>query len=98
MVVNETEPVRDLASETNVDELRRWLDAPLLAVVPFGGDPAVALAGVNWAKLITEAAPGEGKLSMDSPVAGALVGRRAGDVAVVATPRGERRFKVVSVG
>jgi transcription elongation factor GreA len=45
-----------------------------------------------------EAAPAEGKLSMDSPVAGALRGRRAGDVAVVQTPRGERRFKVVSVG
>ena len=44
-----------------------------------------------------EAAPGEGKLSMDSPVAGALRGRRAGDVAVVQTPRGERRYKVVSV-
>jgi transcription elongation factor GreA len=44
-----------------------------------------------------EAAPGEGKLSMDSPVAHALIGRRAGDVAVVQTPRGERRFKVVSV-
>jgi transcription elongation factor GreA len=46
----------------------------------------------------TEAAPGEGKLSMDSPVAGALLGRRAGEVARVQTPRGERRFKVVSVG
>jgi transcription elongation factor GreA len=44
-----------------------------------------------------EAAPGEGRLSMDSPVAGALRGRRAGDVAVVQTPRGERRYKVVSV-
>jgi transcription elongation factor GreA len=46
----------------------------------------------------TEAAPSEGKLSMDSPVASALLGRRAGDVAVVQTPRGERRFKVLSVG
>jgi transcription elongation factor GreA len=45
----------------------------------------------------TEGAPGEGKLSMDSPVAGALVGRRAGEVARVKTPRGERHFKVVSV-
>jgi transcription elongation factor GreA len=44
-----------------------------------------------------EAAPGEGRLSMESPVAGALRGRRAGEVAVVQTPRGERRFKVVSV-
>jgi transcription elongation factor GreA len=46
----------------------------------------------------TEASPTDGRLSMESPVAGALLGRRAGDVAVVQTPRGERRFKVVSVG
>ena len=45
----------------------------------------------------TEAIPAEGRLGMDSPVAGALVGRRAGDVAVVQTPRGERRFKVLAV-
>ncbi|MEA2421386.1 MAG: transcription elongation factor GreA [Thermoleophilaceae bacterium] len=44
-----------------------------------------------------EASPSDGRLSMESPVAGALRGRRAGDVAVVQTPRGERRFKVVSV-
>ena len=45
-----------------------------------------------------EASPADGKLSMDSPVAHALIGRRAGDVAVVQTPRGQRKFKVVSVG
>src|SRR3954465_7303124 len=44
-----------------------------------------------------EASPGAGKLSMESPVAVALQGRRAGDVARVQTPRGERRFKVLSV-
>jgi transcription elongation factor GreA len=44
-----------------------------------------------------ESAPGDGKLSMESPVANALRGLRAGDVAVVNTPRGERRFKVASV-
>ena len=44
-----------------------------------------------------DASPSDGRLSMDSPVAGALRGRRAGDVAVVQTPRGERRFKVKSV-
>ena len=44
-----------------------------------------------------EAAPGEGRLSMQSPVAAALQGLRAGDVAHVATPRGERRYRVVSV-
>jgi transcription elongation factor GreA len=45
----------------------------------------------------TEASPSDGRLSMESPVAGAILGRRAGDVAVVQTPRGERRMKVVSV-
>jgi transcription elongation factor GreA len=44
-----------------------------------------------------DSSPGEGKLSMDSPVAAALRGRRAGEVALVQTPRGERRYKVVSV-
>jgi transcription elongation factor GreA len=44
-----------------------------------------------------DASPADGRLSIDSPVAGALRGRRAGDTAVVQTPRGERRYKVVSV-
>jgi transcription elongation factor GreA len=45
----------------------------------------------------TEASLPDGKLSAESPVAHALTGRRAGDVARVPTPRGERRFKVRSV-
>jgi transcription elongation factor GreA len=44
-----------------------------------------------------EAAPGEGRLSMQSPMASALQGLRAGDVARVSTPRGERSYRVVSV-
>jgi transcription elongation factor GreA len=44
-----------------------------------------------------EAAPSEGRLSMQSPVAAALQGLRQGDVAVVNTPRGGRRYRVVSV-
>ncbi len=44
-----------------------------------------------------EAAPAEGKLSVDSPVAAALNGRRLGEDAVVQTPRGERRFKVLAI-
>jgi transcription elongation factor GreA len=44
-----------------------------------------------------EAAPGEGRLSMQSPVAAALQGLKAGDTAVVETPRGGRRYRVVSV-
>jgi transcription elongation factor GreA len=45
-----------------------------------------------------ESVPSEGKLSVESPVAVALRGLRAGDTAVVSTPRGQRRFKVTAVG
>lgn len=44
-----------------------------------------------------DADPGKGLLSAESPLAGALVGRRAGDVAVLQTPRGERRLQVAAV-
>jgi len=44
-----------------------------------------------------EASASEGKLSSSSPVAAALDGKRAGDVAVVPAPRGERRLKVLAV-
>ena len=44
-----------------------------------------------------DAAAGQGKLSIESPVAVALRGKSAGEVAVVQTPRGERRLKVVAV-
>lgn len=39
----------------------------------------------------------KGLLSAESPVAAALDGKRAGDVGVVTTPRGERRLKLVEV-
>jgi len=44
-----------------------------------------------------DAVPAEGKLSVESPVAAALLERRAGDVVAVSSPRGERRLRVVSV-
>ena len=42
----------------------------------------------------TEADAASGRLSAESPVAQALMGRKAGDIAVVSTPRGERRLRV----
>jgi transcription elongation factor GreA len=44
-----------------------------------------------------EAAPAEGKLSIDSPVGKALVGARVGDERTLETPRGERRLKIVAI-
>ena len=44
-----------------------------------------------------EASAADGKLSIESPVAVALRGKSAGEVAVVQTPRGQRRLRVASV-
>jgi transcription elongation factor GreA len=44
-----------------------------------------------------DAAPGEGRLSADSPVALALLGRGPGDSASVTLPKGKREFSVISV-
>jgi transcription elongation factor GreA len=45
----------------------------------------------------TEANLADGKLSIESPVAQAMVGRKAGDNVVVATPRGGRTYTVIAV-
>ena len=45
-----------------------------------------------------EAAPGEGKLSFDSPVGKALAGGRVGDTVKLTTPRGARELKILAIG
>jgi len=45
-----------------------------------------------------EAVPGEGKLSIDSPVGKALVGARVGQTVKLETPRGARELKIVAIG
>jgi transcription elongation factor GreA len=45
----------------------------------------------------TEANLADGKLSIESPVAQAMVGRKAGDNVVVSTPRGGRAYTVIAV-
>ena len=44
-----------------------------------------------------EAQPAKGMLSLESPVGTALRDKRVGEVAVVPTPRGERRLRVVTI-
>jgi transcription elongation factor GreA len=44
-----------------------------------------------------DAAPAEGRLSVESPVARALVGRRPGEQAAVVLPRGESVLSILSV-
>jgi transcription elongation factor GreA len=43
------------------------------------------------------ASPSSGQISIESPVAKALVGLRAGEIASVTLPRGTRRLTVVSI-
>ena len=56
VVVTETTPVRSIAEETNVEELRRRLDVPLLAVIAHQAEAACgkipALEAVDWWRLL----------------------------------------------
>jgi transcription elongation factor GreA len=44
-----------------------------------------------------EASPREGKISNESPVGRALLGKRVGETAAVSTPAGETKFKIVRI-
>ncbi len=44
-----------------------------------------------------EANPAEAKLSNESPVGKALLGRKRGEEVVFATPRGERKLKITKI-
>jgi transcription elongation factor GreA len=72
-------------------------------VVGFGSQVEVedAVAGKTRAYTIVsapEAAPADGRLSIDSPVGKALIGARVGDTVEIVTPRGERSLKVTAIG
>jgi transcription elongation factor GreA len=45
-----------------------------------------------------EADASAGKLSVESPIAEALIGARAGDTVEAETPRGEKRLEILEVG
>jgi transcription elongation factor GreA len=45
----------------------------------------------------TEASLADGKMSVESPVAQALIGKHPGDKVKVSMPRGDRRFTLISV-
>ncbi len=55
VVVNETIPVAGLADLSNVEELRKRIDVPILAVVPHGanGESEIeAISAVGWWSMI----------------------------------------------
>jgi transcription elongation factor GreA len=95
--------------ETKIARLREKIadalvveeDAAAAGVVGFGSTVVVRDAdGVErtWRIVSShDAAPGDGRLSAESPVAVALLGRAPGDKASVALPKGRRTLTVVSV-
>ncbi len=96
--------------ETKIKTLRQRIkyaevieaDARQAGVVSFGStvqvhDPATDRTSTFRLVASHEADLKQGLLSVESPMAGALRGKRVGDVATVATPRGERRLTVVEV-
>jgi transcription elongation factor GreA len=96
--------------ETKIQRLNERLRAARVddeagepGVVGFGSTVAVIDEASGRAMDLTLVGPTEadlkqGRLSFESPVAQALVGARAGDTVTVATPGGERRYRVERVG
>jgi transcription elongation factor GreA len=96
--------------ETKIARLREKISTAVLVeegetsgegVVGFGSTVVVSdQNGVQrtW-KIVSshDAAPAEGRLSAESPVARALAGRRSGDQAAVVLPRGESLLTIISV-
>jgi transcription elongation factor GreA len=43
-----------------------------------------------------ESDPVKGRVSVEAPIAGAVVGREVGEEVVVPAPRGERRYRIIA--
>jgi transcription elongation factor GreA len=95
--------------ETKIKRLNQRLRAARVVdednapgVVGFGSTVAVVDEASGRAMDLTLVGPTEadlkqGRLSFESPVAQALVGARVGDTVTVATPGGDRRYRVERV-
>ena len=94
--------------ETKIQRLREKIsraeladESPPSGIVAFGTTVTVrddAGKEQRWQIVSShEAAPGQGRLSADSPVARALAGARAGDEVEIPLPRGARKLTIVSV-
>jgi transcription elongation factor GreA len=96
--------------ETKIARLRERISAAVIVetaaskhggVVSFGSSVQVRDQDGHeqtW-KIVSshDAAPGEGRLSVESPVASALLGRAAGQKTSVVLPKGTRELTIVSV-
>ena len=95
--------------ETKIAKLRERISAAEVVEATHASDGAVAFGSTvvvrdeggkerSWQIVSShDASPSDGRLSADSPVARALLGRRAGERAAVVLPKGESVLTVVSV-
>jgi transcription elongation factor GreA len=95
--------------EARIERLERQLDAARVAapdaangVVDLG--ERVRLRDLETGKRLEyelvgtfEADPASGRISAESPLGRALLGRRKGEVAVVEAPRGQRQLRITSI-
>jgi len=95
--------------ESRITELKYILDGAQVAEVPkrvskvcIGTSVKIKAVGGN--KEITysivgsaEAESSKGHISNESPIGAALCGHKKGDTVVVSTPRGEKKFEIISV-
>jgi len=96
--------------ESRITELKHILDGAQVAEVPkrvskVAIGTSVKIKAVGGNKEITynivgsaEAESSKGNISNESPIGAALCGNKKGDVVAVTTPRGEKKFEIVSVG
>jgi transcription elongation factor GreA len=92
--------------ETKIQRLRRRLRDAVVVEVEEGGDAFVfgrraevrdeESGRVHTWTIVgpTEADPGQGRISGESPVGRALLGHRVGETVEVATPRGARAYRI----
>jgi transcription elongation factor GreA len=94
--------------ETKIARLRERITAAVIVEAATSGSEVAFGSSVRvrdqdgkeqtW-RLVSshDASPAEGRLSVESPVATALLGRGVGDTASVALPKGSRQLTILSV-
>ncbi len=96
--------------ETKILKLRHQVRSATVVEASGGGDSVQHGSTVSYTdrdsgrrqtfRIVSpnEASPSNGSLSVASPIAQALMGRRVGDVVEIATPKGRRALTVDEIG
>lgn len=93
--------------ESRIAEIEEILDGA--QIIASDGDDKVSLGdkvtvSLNGKEMefnlvgAIEADPLNGKISHESPLGAALLGKKVGDTATIKTPKGEKTYKIVKIG